>query len=156
MRTVRIISVILALATLCCCFIACDQEGGNVSLPEREFYDIKVSFQIKDANGKTFIEAIDYNYKGHETPTILNIISDYLYIEAEYVCKIDSTNTLTQIGSFRASKKNGEYWAFAEGINLSLDIIMSGNSFIEDQRMSDYIVEDGGAFTLVLVANEEE
>lgn len=154
MKSIKIISFILALITLSGIMISCGNTDAEVVLPERSFYDIKVSFQIKDASGKTIFEAENYNYKGHEEPTILNIISDYIVIVEDARCSIDKNNTLQQVGGTKA--KSGEYWAFMQGVNLDVQAILTNPSlqkkhFIEDTRMADYIVEDGGAFTIVLV-----
>lgn len=147
MKFIRIISVLLIAATLCCSFISCNN-GKNVEaeLPEREFYDMTVSFQIKNSSGKTLVEAIDYNYKGHEEPTILNIITDYLYIVAEFRYTIDKNNTLQQVGGTKA--RAGEYWGFTEGIDHDIQTIFST---LIDKKMSEYIIKDGGEFTVVLV-----
>ena len=114
-----------------------------------------VSFQIKNASGKTIIDAVDYNYKGHEDPTILNIISDYLVIVADYKCTIDKNNTLVQVGGLKASVSKGEYWAFMLGTNLDVQEILADKSLrsknLIDAKMSDYLVEDGASFTIVLV-----
>ena len=73
MKSVRLISLVLILTTLCCVFIGCDQGSAeDIELPARPFYDITVSFQIKDSNGRTIIDAVDYNYKGHEEPITLS------------------------------------------------------------------------------------
>lgn len=156
MKAIRFVSVIIALATLCCSFIACDQGSiSDIVLPERPFYDMTVSFQIKNAEGRTIIDAVDYNYKGHEDPTILNIISDYLVIVADYKCTVDKNNTLIQVGGVKASSKNGEYWAFMMGTGMDIQAILADKSlqnktFI-DAKMSDYLIEDGQSFTIVLV-----
>ena len=154
MKSIRIISLIIALVMICSVMISCESGEVEVILPERPFYDMTVSFQIKDGSGKTIFEAENYNYKGHEDPTILNIISDYIKIVEEGRCTIDKNNTLQQVGGTKA--KSGEYWAFMEGVNLDVQAILTNPSlqkkhFIEDTRMADYIVEDGGAFTIVLV-----
>ena len=50
MKFAKIIALILALSTLCCMFIACEEgEDVEIDLPERDFYDLTVSFQIKDS-----------------------------------------------------------------------------------------------------------
>ena len=112
-----------------------------------------VSFQIKNSSGKTIVEAVDYNYKGHEEPTILNIISDYLYIVAEYRCTIDKNNVLQQVGGVKA--RSGDYWGFMEGVDHDVQAILANPSlqtkYLIDKKMSEYIIEDGGKFTVVLV-----
>lgn len=158
MKSVKIISLFLVLTTLCCVFIGCDQGSAeDIELPARDFYDMTVSFQIKDSNGRTIIDAVDYNYKGHEEPTILNIISDYLVIVADYKCTIDKNNTLVQVGGLKASVSKGEYWAFMMGTGHDVQAILADKSlqtknFI-DSKMSEYMIEDGGTFTIVLVAS---
>jgi hypothetical protein len=159
MKAVKLISVILALATLCCMFIACEEEDiYSIELPERDFYDITVSFQIKDSTGRTVFDAVDYNYKGHEEPTILNIVSDYVVIEADATFKTDQNNKLVQIGKFKATARKGEYWAFMEGTELDVQSILASqslqNKHFIDGNMSEYLIEDGGKFTIVLVAAE--
>ena len=153
MKFVKIISVILAVASLCCSFISCNS-GSNTEaeLPERPFYNMTVSFQIKNSQGKTIVEAIDYNYKGHEDPTILNIITDYLYIVEEFKYTIDKNNVLQQVGGVKA--KAGQYWGFMEGIDHDAQSLLSSNNLI-DKKMSEYLIEDGGKFTVVLVSTEE-
>ena len=158
MKAMRLVSLILIVATLCSCFIACKQgDASDIELPERPFYDMTVSFQIKDSKGKTIIDAVDYNYKGHEDPTILNIISDYLVIVADYKCTIDKNNTLVAVGGIKASVSKGEYWAFMKGTGHDVQAILADKdlqkkNFI-DQSMSGYLVEDGAKFTVVLVTN---
>ena len=159
MKAIRLISVIMILAALCATFISCDNgDAADIELPARPFYDMTVSFQIKDSKGRTIIDAVNYNYKGHEDPTILNIISDYLVIEAEYKCTIDKNNTLVQVGGLKASVSKGEYWAFMMGTGHDVQAILADpslqtKSFV-DAKMSDYLIEDGGSFTIVLVANK--
>ncbi len=150
MKTVRLLSVILALAMLCCSFIACDTTEENVELPERPFYDMTVSFQIKNASGKTIVDAEKYNYKGHEDPTILNIVTDYLAIEANFKYTVDENNILTKIGSTKAGKN--EHWSFTmKGVGLDMQTVLDN---LVDKQMSEYLVEDGAEFTIVLVSNK--
>lgn len=161
MKSIRLISALLIIVALCGTLIACSgDEMTEIELPARPFYDMKVSFQIKDSNGRTIIDAENYNYKGHEDPTILNIISDYLVIEAEYKCTIDKNNTLVQVGGIKASVSKGEYWAFMMGTGHDVQAILADKnlqtkSFI-DAKMGDYLIEDGGSFTIVLVANKNK
>ena len=161
MKATRLLSLILALATVFCCFVACNQgDISDIELPERPFYDITVSFQIKDSTGRTIIDAVDYNYKGHEDPTILNIISDYLVIVADYKCTIDKNNTLVQVGGIKANVSKNEYWAFMKGTGVDVQAIL-GNKDLQnknfiDRRMSDYNVvdEDCYKFTVVLAKSK--
>ena len=62
MKFLKMLSVIMAMLMLCCLFVACDEEegGGDITLPDRELYNVTVSFQIKSSDGKTQIEALDY------------------------------------------------------------------------------------------------
>ncbi len=159
MKAFRILAVVLVCVMLSCLFVACDEADlSQIVLPERDFYDMTVSFQVANDKGEIIIDAKDYNYKGHETPTILNILSDYLAIEVNMKCVIQD-NTLVQIGtsSFcKASIDKGDYWAFANGIGHNVGALieddkLQNKTFVNDQRMSDYIVEDGGAFTIVLI-----
>lgn len=157
MKIVKILSMLLALLMLSSAFVACDGAGKNAGeapdLPERELYEVTVSFQIKDATGKTVLEETDYLYKGHETPTILNVLKTYLSVVADYVCKVDKTNSITQIGGMKANKNNGEYWGFVDGgINLSKDDILDD---LSDGKMSETLLEDGDVFTVMLIAEEE-
>lgn len=153
MKAIKFLALILALATLSCMVIGCsNEEEENMDLPERDFYELTVSFQIKDADGKIIVEAKDYNYKGHEEPTILNIISDYLYIFADYKCNIEN-GTLVQVGNKKARTSKGEYWAFAKGIDhdaseLNKDIFIDG-------RMSEFNCKDEACaeFTIVFVSS---
>ena len=116
MKTVRLVSVILVLAMLCCSFIACSTTEEDVELPERPFYNMTVSFQIKNDSGKTIVDAEKYNYKGHEDPTILNIVTDYLAIEANFKYTVDENNILTKIGGTKAGKN--EYWSFTMNVSF--------------------------------------
>ena len=166
MKILKMLSVIMAMLMLCCLFVACNEEGGggDITLPDRELYNVTVSFQIKSSDGKTQIEALNYNYKGHAEPTILNVINAYLTIVEEWTCKIDKTNTLMQIGGMKANKNNGEYWGFvmckrdAEGniksgaLNLSLEQIKKN---LNDGKMGDTIVQNGDEFTLILITSED-
>ena len=154
MKLIRIVSFIMIIAMLSCMFISCNQQTEEeIPLPERDFYDITVSFQIKNSSGKNIVEAVNYNYKGHEEPTILNIISDYLYIVAEYRCTIDKNNVLQQVGGVKA--RSGDYWGFMEGVDHDVQAILASSSlqtkYLIDKKMSEYLIEDGGALTVVLV-----
>ena len=160
MKAIKIIAVALVFALMGCIFISCDDVNlEDIVLPERDFYDMTVSFQIADSEGVLLYDVVDYNYKGHEEPTILNIVSDYLYIEADEKCIIDNGTTLVQIGVKPTAKANinkGDYWAFAMGIGHNLTKILAdqnlqNKTFVNDQRMCDYVVEDGSSFTIVLV-----
>lgn len=158
MKSIRLISALLVIAMLCCSFIACDDDSAtDIELPERPFYDMTVSFQIMNSKGKILIDAVDYNYKGHEDPTILNIISDYLVIEAEYKCTVDKNNTLVQVGGVKASTSKGEYWAFKEGTGYDAQaLLLDPKKNFLDAKMSDYLIEDGGSFTIVLVPGSKK
>lgn len=150
MKAVKFISIILVLATLCCLFVACASGEEDVELPERPFYDMKVSFQIKNASGKTLVDAENYNYKGHEEPTILNIVTDYLAIEANFKYTVDENNMITKIGSTKAGKN--EYWSFTmKGVGLDMQTILDN---LVDKQMSEYLVSDGAEFTVVLVSSK--
>lgn len=155
MKFAKIIALILALSTLCCMFIACEEgEDVEIDLPERDFYDLTVSFQIKDSTGKTIIDAQDYNYKSHAEPTMLNVIDTYLSVVANWTCKIDKNNTLTQVGGVKANKNNADYWGYVNGaIDLSKEQIL--DDLDDGMKMSDVIVEDGGKFTIMLILGEE-
>ena len=154
MKFVRVISVILVMTALCCSFISCNNgSDAEAELPERPFYDMTVSFQIKNSQGKTIVEAVDYNYKGHEDPTILNIITDYLYIVEEFRYTIDKNNVLQQVGGEKA--KDGQYWGFMDGIDHDVQAILANDklqkNYLIDKKMSEYLIKDGGKFTVVLV-----
>ncbi|MBE6584186.1 MAG: hypothetical protein E7649_04270 [Ruminococcaceae bacterium] len=187
MKTMKIVSLLLVIATLCCTFISCDtEEVGNTDLPEREFYTVTVSFQIKSADYKTQIDVKDYTYKGHAKPTILTVLNSYLSIVEEWTCKIDKENTLTQIGGMKANKKNGDYWGFVTNVenvyeeNDKGDTVMdeNGNPVIKeiklkdmsaidlsreqikkyesDEKMGNIVLMDGAEFTVILFKSEEE
>lgn len=156
MKSIRLISLFLVLLVLGCSLIACDTENyEDIELPERPFYDMTVSFQIKDSTGRTIFDAVNYNYRGHEDPTILNIISDYVVIEADYKFTVDKNNTLVSIGGFKANTSKGEYWAFMKGTGHDVQAILASPSLQEknfiDGKMSDYLIKDGESFTVVLV-----
>lgn len=157
MKSIRLISLFLILVVLGCSLIACDTDNWeDVDLPERPFYDMTFSFQIKDDNGKNIVNAENYNYKGHEEPTILNVITDYVEIEADFKWSIDEKNNiLVSIGKYEAKAKNGDYWAFMDGIGHDVQAILANEdlqtkNFI-DGKMSEYLLEDGDSFTIVLV-----
>ena len=172
MRLAKILYLVLVMAMLCCSFIAC--EGGSegedldIDLPERDFYTVTVSFQIKDPTGKTVIEALDYKYKGHDEPTIINVVETYLNVVADWTCKIDKSGKLTQIGGMKAGKY--DYWGFvtnvsknektgeitlkdASAINLSLEQINKQQA--TQGTINDTMLIDGAEFTLILVTTED-
>ena len=123
MKIIKLLSFVLVLSMISCVFLACDGSGSgssDIEVPERELYTVTVSFQIKDPTGKTQVEAINYTYRGHAEPTILNILDTYLSVEAGWVCKIDKTNTITQIGGMKANKNNGDYWGFVSNVSGQL------------------------------------
>ena len=159
MKMTKLLSVFIVISMLACMFVACDM-GGSTSdedapdLPEREFYDITVSFQIKNAAGETEINAENYNYKSHAEPTVLNIVDHYLAVVAEYTCKIDDQGTLIQVGGMKADKDNVDFWGFVVGkINLSKAEVMSN---LSEGKMANTLIEDGGSFTIMLIVGEEE
>lgn len=152
MKTVRLVSVILMLAMLCCSIIACDSGDKEVELPERPFYDMKVSFQIRNTSGKIIADAENYNYRGHEEPTILNIITDYLAIEAEIKYTVDENNVLTKVGNTKAGK-NESWWFTMNGVGLDMQTLKDINIYVREE-MSEYLVEDGAAFTVILISSD--
>ncbi len=176
MKFVKGLSLILALLIMCSALFACEgpSEDIDVNLPEREFYEVNVSFQIKDSTGKTIIDAQNYNYKGHAEPTILNVLDTYLAVVKNWVCKIKvdeerGTKQITQIGGMKVDAKNGEYWGIVtnvvnnekdgvvnvsvkEGVsalNLSLEEI---NKQMNDEASMDKVLLTNGAeFTVIQV-----
>ncbi len=171
MKLIKTLSIVLAFLMLSCTFVSCDSGNGGADyeLPERPFYDITVSFQIKDSTGKTVIDAPDYNYKSHAEPTILNVLDLYLDVVMEWTCKIDKTYTITQIGGMKANKNNGDYWGFVtnavvnessgevtlkemSAVNLSMEQINKNKS---DGKMSATKLIDGAEFTVILFLGEE-
>ena len=156
MKSIRLISLFLVLVILGCSLMACDTDNWeDIELPERPFYDMTFSFQIKDDTGKNIVNAENYNYKGHEDPTILNVITDYVEIEAEFKWVVDNNNILVSIGKFKADSKDGDYWAFMEGTGHDVQAILADESLQKknfiDGKMSEYLLEDGDSFTIVLV-----
>lgn len=168
MKAFKIISFVLAMAMLCCIFVGCDQgEEGDINLPERDFYEVTVSFQVKSADGQTVeeLDVKDYTYKGHAEPTMLTVLKSYLTVVLDgWTCKIDKTDTLVQIGGMKASKKDGEYWGFvmckrdSEGniktgaLNLNMEYIKKN---LSDGKMADTILQNGDEFTIILITGEE-
>ena len=181
MKFVKGFSLVLALLFVCSAFFACDSSSkeNNANLPEREFYEVTVSFQIKDSSGKTIIDAKDYVYKGHPEPTILNVLDSYLAVVKNWVCKIKvdeerGTKQITQIGGMKVDAKNGEYWGIVtnvvnkqnedgtqsatvkEGVsalNLSLEDI--NKLMNEDTSMDKVLLTDGAEFTVIQVVSED-
>ena len=164
MKTMKIISILLVFAAICCSLIACEDTGntGDITLPERDFYEVTVSFQIKSADGKTQIEALDYKYKGHAEPTILTVVKSYLTVVAEWTCKIDKSNTITQIGGMKT--KSGDYFGFVKckknasgeitmsALNLSLEQIKKN---LNDGNMNDTVLTNGDEFAIILIQSED-
>lgn len=169
-QLIKILAAIMAITAIACLFVACDNDDTDeiIELPERELYTVTVSFQIKNSAGETVIEAIDYTYKSHSEPTILNVVNNYLSVVADWTCKIDKNNTITQIGGMKASK--GDYWGFvtnvvvnendnsvslkdSSAINLSMDQI---NKYKSGGKMSDTPVIDGAEFTIILFVSEDD
>ena len=140
MKILKLLSFVLVLSMITCVFFSCDGAGAgdaDVVIPERDMYTVTVSFQIKDATGKTQIEAIDYTYKGHAEPTILNILDTYLSVEADWVCKIDKTNSISQIGGMKANKNNGDYWGFVSNVSGQLtDTLKEKRNGDEDKKVA--------------------
>ncbi len=133
--------------------------GMDVELPETTHYRVKnISFKIADENGKVKYEAVDFEYKSIKEPTVLNIVDYYLTVEEGVKCVIED-DTLVQIGtgnSLKATMSKGEYWAYMSGTDHNIPAIIANESmqnkyFINDQRMSNYIIEEGGSFTVVLI-----
>ena len=140
MKILRLLSLVLVLSMITCVLFSCDSGSSgdvDIAIPERDIYTVTVSFQIKDSTGKTQVEAIDYAYKGHAEPTILNILDTYLSVEADWVCKIDKTNTITQIGGMKANKNNGDYWGYVSNVSGNLtDELKAKRSGNEDKKVA--------------------
>ena len=140
MKILRLVSLVLVLSMITCVFFSCDSGSSgdvDIAIPERDIYTVTVSFQIKDSTGKTQVEAIDYTYKGHAEPTILNILDTYLSVEADWVCKIDKTITITQIGGMKANKNNGDYWGYVSNVSGNLTEELKGKrSGDEDKKVA--------------------
>ncbi len=139
MKILKLLSLVLLLSMITCVFFSCDADNSDadIDIPERDIYTVKVSFQIKDPTGKTVIEAIDYTYKGHAEPTILNVLDTYLAVEADWVCKIDKTNTITQIGGMKANKNNGDVWGYVSNVSGQLtDELKSKRNGDEEKKIA--------------------
>ena len=140
MKILRLLSLVLVLSMITCVLFSCDSGSSgdvDIAIPERDIYTVTVSFQIKDSTGKTQVEAIDYTYKGHAEPTILNILDTYLSVEADWVCKIDKTNTITQIGGMKANKNNGDYWGYVSNVSGNLtEELKAKRSGNEDKKVA--------------------
>ena len=166
MKSIKFISLVLAVVMLGAMFIGCDKEKETASaLPQDEYFKswhtVKVSFKIQydavtyEGEGEDrkeinytvdLFDVVDYEYKSHKEPTILNIVCDYLSIETDYSYKVDSNNKLAKIGKFPDNKtQKNMYWAFAKGIDNEM------GDFI-DEKMSDYnvVTNDCLEFTLKL------
>ena len=159
MKSIRLISLFLVFVILGCSIIACDTDNwADIQLPERPWYDMTFSFQIKDNTGRNIFDVENYNYKGHEDPTILNVITDYIEIEANYKCSVDDNNILVSIGKYKADSKNGDYWAFMKGTGHDVQAILASESLQKknfiDGKMSEYELKDGDSFTVVLVTSK--
>jgi len=122
MKILKLLSLILVLSMVTSMFFACDtaDTDDDIDIPERELHTVTVSFQIKDQTGKTVIDVPEYTYKGHAEPTILNVLDTYLSVVADWTCKIDKYNTITQIGGMKANKNNGDYWGYVTNVTGEL------------------------------------
>ncbi len=146
MKTIKLISVILVLAAFCSILVGCNQvDPDKIELPDRPFYDINVSFEIKKSDGAIIGEpAVNYNYKGHEEPTIFNILSDYVVIELDYRFATDKNGTLSTIGGIKASSSKGEYWAILRGTGHDVKTLLADKDAkkkaLIDANMADYDV----------------
>ncbi len=153
MKAIRLLSIILMLALLSCCFIGCGEDEVDANIPETELYEAKVSFEIKDSTGRRLFEAIDYEYKWIKEPTILNIIQQYVLVERGAAFIVDG-DTVTRIGGVKVNSKK-EYCAFMKGINIDVTEILADkngqNKFING-KISTYNVVDEGLteFTVVI------
>ncbi len=122
MKILKLLSFILVLSMMTSMFFACDTGDAedDIDIPERELHTVTVAFQIKDQTGKTVIDVPEYTYKGHAEPTILNVLDTYLSVVADWTCKIDKYNTITQIGGMKANKNNADYWGFVTNVTGEL------------------------------------
>ena len=169
-KLIRILAAIMAITALSCMFVACDNkdEDEDIELPERKLFEVTVSFQIKGADGVTVLEETDYTYKGHSEPTILNVVKNYLSVVADWTCKIDKNNTITQIGGMKANNKDN-YFGFVTNVfvdddgNATLDDMSAINLSLEqinrnksDKKMSETPLLDGAEFTIILLNLEED
>lgn len=152
MKAIRLLSVILVLAILSCSFIACSEDDVDANIPDTELYEAKVSFQIKDGNGKTIYEAKDFEYKWINEPTILNIVKYYVKVEKGATILVEG-DTLSRVGGVKP--KSNEYWAFLKGVDINVNEILNDknaqNKFING-KISTYNVLDENCpeFTLVI------
>ena len=135
MKIIKILSLVLSILLLGSMFIGCEKETtAATELPKDDYYNswdentVTVSFRIqfedsvKDDKGnpitvtKVLMEAVDYEYKSHKAPTILNIITNYMAVEEGFNYKVDN-GILKKIGKYPNNKsQKGMYWAFAAGI----------------------------------------
>ena len=160
MKSIKIISFILAILMLGSMLIACDKEEVAVSaLPKDEYYKswdentVTVSFKIqfdetkKDEEGnqyiipKVLVEATDYVYKSHNPPTILNIVTNYLAIETNFTYRVDN-NLLKKIGKYPNTKdQKGMVWAFGRGIDEFEKINGSMNTFnVKEENCYEFTI----------------
>ena len=159
MKILRLIALALAIVVLGSFFVACDQDDVNVEVPNVTIYQVNnLSFKIADKDGKPIYDVTDFEYKSIKEPTILNIVDYYLTVYVGTKCVIED-DTLVQIGSSNALKANitkGEYWAFMIGTDHDIPAIVKNQSlqnkyFVNDQRMANYVIEEGGSFTIVII-----
>ena len=147
MKAIRLLSFIMAILLLSVCFVGCKEEEVDANIPETTIYEAKVSFQVKNSNGKPILEATDFEYKWIKEPTILNIVEFYGKVVNNSAVLIEG-DTFSRIGGIKPKK--GEYWAFMEGVNININD-MTSDKFIDGKVSTYNVVEEGCTeFTIVV------
>ena len=155
MKAFRILSILLIISLLFCSFVACsEEEDVDANIPDTPLYEVTVSFQIKNSDGRTLFEAVDYEYKWINEPTVLNVVRHFIQVE-KGGSFIATDGIISRIGGLRIKK--GEYVAMIQGTNINVKDILGDqsaqNKYFIDTSLNSYRLDEEGncsEFTLVI------
>lgn len=148
MKLLKTITFILAFAMLACCFVACSgNNGGESDTTGAAISNEKttISFKIKDLDGKVLYEETNYVLIGSGY-NLVTAIEEYMFIEHDNAKFEKEGDEIKTIG--KASADDTSYWVYHDGTATSEKYIYS--------PMKDKVVEDGYAFTVILVKAKTE
>ncbi len=82
MKSVKLLSLIMALLMVCCTLAGCGGNGAETTTgPVAPAYSVTVSFKVVDMTGETTMDVASYNYQsGTTAPTPYAVLDDYCYM----------------------------------------------------------------------------
>ena len=148
MKITKILSIFLAVALLVASLSSC--VGFATAQKEKEWKIINLSVAVKyliyvDSSHADIVDAefgeekyeFEYAPVDIPTPTALDVLEDYAYLEYDYKLVLDGEGNLQSVGDFTS----GTY-TYNE-VEYGASWILNVNGIDQEGKMSDYKVKEG-------------